>query len=127
VDYFLAAGGLIFKAARNANNQTADYLCGRTDICSVAATNASDQKASFSSYGTWVDISAPGDAATMRDYESRASWRPSAQIGARRRRKTTRPAGTSRRAAVFLTNQQAALSDMRPAAVAGGSVRYFQL
>jgi subtilisin family serine protease len=61
-DYFIAAGGLIFKAAGNANTQTADYMCSRTDIYSVAATDQSDKKASFSSYGSWVDISAPGVA-----------------------------------------------------------------
>ena len=59
-NYFIAAGGLIFKAAGNANTMTADYMCGRTDIYSVAATDQSDKKASFSSYGSWVDISAPG-------------------------------------------------------------------
>lgn len=62
VDYFVASGGLVFVAAGNANNQTAGYLNGRTDCYSVAATNQSDAKASFSSYGTWVDISAPGVA-----------------------------------------------------------------
>jgi len=60
VDYFIAHGGLIFKAAGNDNNQTADYMCGRSDVISVAATDQNDCKASFSSYGTWVDISAPG-------------------------------------------------------------------
>lgn len=62
VDYFLAGGGLIFKAAGNDNNSTADYLCGRPDenIISVAATDQSDLKASFSNFGPWVDISAPG-------------------------------------------------------------------
>ncbi|MBL9148726.1 MAG: S8 family serine peptidase [Phycisphaerae bacterium] len=60
VTYFINAGGLVFKAAGNSNNQTADYLCSRSDVYSVAATDQSDKKASFSSYGTWVDISAPG-------------------------------------------------------------------
>ncbi len=60
VDYFIASGGLVFKAAGNSNNQTADYLCARSDVYCVAATDSNDLKASFSSYGTWVDISAPG-------------------------------------------------------------------
>jgi len=60
IDYFLAHGGLIFKAAGNDNSQTADYMCGRSDIISVAATDQNDCKADFSNYGTWVDISAPG-------------------------------------------------------------------
>ncbi|MBL8878479.1 MAG: S8 family serine peptidase [Phycisphaerales bacterium] len=60
--YFINSGGLIFKAAGNSNNQTADYLCARTDVYSVAATDQNDVKSSFSSYGTWVDISAPGSS-----------------------------------------------------------------
>ncbi len=62
IDNFLASGGLIFKAAGNSNNQTADYMCGRSDIYSVVALDQSDVRASFSSYGTWADISAPGVA-----------------------------------------------------------------
>ena len=62
IDYFLAGGGLVFKAAGNSNDSFADYICGRSDanIISVAATDQSDLKAYFSSYGAWVDISAPG-------------------------------------------------------------------
>lgn len=59
-DFFIAAGGLIFKAAGNDGTTTADYMCGRTDIYSVAAIDNTDKKASFSTYGSWVDISAPG-------------------------------------------------------------------
>jgi len=60
IDYFLAAGGLIFKAAGNSDSQTADYMGTRNDIVNVAATDADDCKAGFSNFGTWVDISAPG-------------------------------------------------------------------
>lgn len=61
LDYFIASGSrLVFVAAGNANNQTAGYLNSRADCYSVAATDQNDVKASFSSYGTWVDISAPG-------------------------------------------------------------------
>ncbi|NOX90080.1 MAG: PKD domain-containing protein [Calditrichaeota bacterium] len=61
IDYFLAGERLIFKSAGNDDDENTDYMTGRDDIISVAATNSSDQKASFSTYGTWVDISAPGD------------------------------------------------------------------
>ena len=62
IDYFLESGGIIFKAAGNSSNETADYICGRadTEIVSVAASDSMDCKAGFSSYGDWVDISAPG-------------------------------------------------------------------
>ena len=60
IDYYLASGGLIFKAAGNEGGETADYMCARGDVICVAATDQNDCKASFSNYGTWVDISAPG-------------------------------------------------------------------
>ncbi|MFO0875092.1 MAG: S8 family serine peptidase [Phycisphaerales bacterium] len=60
ITYFINAGGLVFVAAGNSNNQTAGYVNSRSDCYSVAATDQADKKASFSSYGTWVDISAPG-------------------------------------------------------------------
>jgi len=60
IDYFLASGGLIFKAAGNDGTSTPDYMGSRDDVVSVAATDESDCKASFSTYGDWVDISAPG-------------------------------------------------------------------
>lgn len=62
LDYFISAGGLVFAAAGNSNSQTPAYLNSREDVYSVAATNQSDVRASFSNYGTWVDISAPGVA-----------------------------------------------------------------
>jgi subtilisin family serine protease len=60
IDYFLASGGLIFKAAGNDGTSTSDYMGNRDDVINVAATDDSDCKASFSTYGDWVDISAPG-------------------------------------------------------------------
>ena len=56
---------MIFKAAGNENmdvSTTGDYLCSRDDVVCVAATDENDCKASFSSYGSRVDISAPGTA-----------------------------------------------------------------
>jgi len=48
----VSRGGLIFKAAGNANNESADYLCTTDSVISVAATDANDCRASFSTYGT---------------------------------------------------------------------------
>ncbi|MBL9121016.1 MAG: S8 family serine peptidase [Phycisphaerae bacterium] len=72
VTFFINAGGLVFKAAGNSNNQSADYLCSRSDVYSVASTDQLDKKSSFSSYGTWVDISAPGSSITST-YHNHAS------------------------------------------------------
>jgi PKD repeat protein len=60
IDYFVASGGLVFKAAGNDSTETADYLCARDDVLCVAATDPNDCKAGFSTYGSWVDVSAPG-------------------------------------------------------------------
>lgn len=62
VDYFLAKGGLIFNSAGNSNNETPGYLASREDVIAVASTDQNDLKSDFSSFGTWVDISAPGTA-----------------------------------------------------------------
>ncbi len=63
-DRAIQAGMIVVTSAGNsggtADEETASYLAGRADVISVAATNQSDVKATFSSFGTWVDISAPG-------------------------------------------------------------------
>jgi PKD repeat protein len=60
IDYFLASGGLIFKAAGNDDADDPDYMGSREDIINVASTDENDVKSDFSNYGTWVDVSAPG-------------------------------------------------------------------
>jgi subtilisin family serine protease len=60
VTYAVNNGVVVVHAAGNAGNSVADYLGSRTDVLNVAATDDRDVKASFSSYGTWVDLAAPG-------------------------------------------------------------------
>jgi len=66
----VAAGMVIVTSAGNSNNQDACYLCSRDDVVSVAATTSGDSKAGFSSYGTWVDISAPGQGIYTTAYNN---------------------------------------------------------
>lgn len=54
-------GVVLVAAAGNNNSSTIFYPAGYTEVIAVAATNSNDTKASFSNYGTWVDISAPGN------------------------------------------------------------------
>jgi hypothetical protein len=56
-----ANGVLVVASAGNENNSQIRYPAGYNHVLSVAATNQQDIRASFSSYGTWVDVSAPGD------------------------------------------------------------------
>ena len=72
IDYFIASGGLVFVAAGNSNNTSQGYVNSRSDCYSVGALDTDDTKASFSSYGSWVDISAPGVSilATYHDSSS---------------------------------------------------------
>jgi subtilisin family serine protease len=56
--------GIVFcKSAGNDNTSyTDDYLINAfPQVLAIAATDRYDHKASFSNYGDWVDISAPGD------------------------------------------------------------------
>ncbi|TND05350.1 MAG: Thermitase, partial [Bacteroidetes bacterium] len=54
-------GVVLVAAAGNSNVNTMFYPAGYTECIAVAATNSNDTKASFSNYGTWVDISSPGN------------------------------------------------------------------
>src|SRR3990167_4668347 len=60
VNYAWGKGVVIVAAAGNSNNSRALYPAYYTNSIAVAATDSSDNKASFSSYGWWVDLAAPG-------------------------------------------------------------------
>lgn len=67
IDYFIMNGGgkvlnggLVVSSAGNAGNDVENFPGNYPPVISVAATNYDDKKSSYSSYGSWVDIAAPG-------------------------------------------------------------------
>lgn len=72
VDDATAAGVICVAAAGNNGNNTPMYPAALDRVISVAATNSGNQRASFSTYGTWVDLAAPGEhiySTIMSNYE----------------------------------------------------------
>ncbi|MCX7835683.1 MAG: S8 family serine peptidase [bacterium] len=60
INFARANNCLVMAAAGNSNAQTLTYPAAYDSVMAVAALNTGNVKASFSNYGTWVDISAPG-------------------------------------------------------------------
>lgn len=77
IDYFFAngggdvlEGGVVIFAAGNDDSSLNWYPAFYEKTIAVAATTQTDSKASFSNYGTWVDISAPGVSIYSTDKNS---------------------------------------------------------
>ena len=52
---------MVFAAGNdNSSSTSLGYPATYAPVIGVAATDRQDKKASFSNFGTWVDISAPG-------------------------------------------------------------------
>jgi len=60
VNYAWNNGAVIFASAMNYSSSTPYYPAACNNVVAVSATNRDDTIASFSNYGNWVDISAPG-------------------------------------------------------------------
>jgi thermitase len=62
VQYAVGKGCLVVAAAGNKGTTDKFYPAADANVLAVAATNSSDTLASFSTYGDWVPVSAPGDS-----------------------------------------------------------------
>jgi subtilisin family serine protease len=61
----LSQGCIIIAAAGNDNVSTLSYPAALNGVIAVGSTDIADSKSSFSNYGNWVDISAPGTNITV--------------------------------------------------------------
>lgn len=67
IDYATARGVLVVAAAGNNGNSNSFYPAANTGVLSVAGTQPDDQLYSWSNYGPWVSVAAPGcDLTTIR-------------------------------------------------------------
>lgn len=65
VSYAWNKGSLLVAAAGNNASSSTVYPAAYPNVVAVSATTSSDTLASFSSYGSFVDLSAPGQDITM--------------------------------------------------------------
>ncbi len=75
IDYFIAEagnypgspmkGGVVIFASGNSNTELMMYPGAYQNVIGVDALNSISTRASYSNYGTWTDISAPGGDAMM--------------------------------------------------------------
>lgn len=60
VNYAWNNGCLVVAAAGNANSNAFNYPAACDHVFCVASVESNDVKSSYSNYGTWIDIAAPG-------------------------------------------------------------------
>jgi len=60
VNYAWNEGAVIFAAAMNDSTDSPYYPAASTYVVAVSATDSNDHLASFSNYGNWITLAAPG-------------------------------------------------------------------
>lgn len=75
INYAYSQGVVLVAAAGNDNTNAPSYPAGYDNVIAVAATDSDDSKASFSNYGSWVDVAAPGvDILSTLPNNAYGSW-----------------------------------------------------
>lgn len=75
VDYAWARNAVVVAAAGNNGNNILFYPAACANVVAVSATNASDLRPSWSNFGSYVDLAAPGEnVLSLQGAASYASW-----------------------------------------------------
>jgi len=61
IDYAYSKGVVLVAAAGNSGGAYKEYPAALDNVISVAALNRDNSRAFFSTYGSWVDVAAPGE------------------------------------------------------------------
>ena len=69
----VAAGVIVVASAGNNNSNSPFYPAAYSSVICVSAVDQNKQKASFSNYGSWVSVCAPG-VSVLSSVPSYASW-----------------------------------------------------
>lgn len=62
VNYAWNNGAVVVAAAGNNNSTTPEYPAWYANCIAVASSTTNDSRSSFSNYGSWVDVAAPGSS-----------------------------------------------------------------
>lgn len=60
INYAINSGVVVIAAAGNNNSTMKSYPAGFDSVMAIAALDENGDKASFSNYGGWIDVTAPG-------------------------------------------------------------------
>lgn len=60
MNYAWNRGAMLIAAAGNNSTSVIQYPAGYSTVMAVAATDQGDNRASFSNYGSWISVAAPG-------------------------------------------------------------------
>jgi thermitase len=63
------SGFVLIGAAGNSNNDIKFYPADHTDVISVGSSNRFNQKSSYSNFGTWVEVVAPGGDCSLSSFD----------------------------------------------------------
>jgi hypothetical protein len=76
LNYAVSQGAILVASAGNESSRTTVYPAGYNQVIAVASTNNNNVISSFSNYGNWVTVAAPGEGviSTYPDMQYAAGW-----------------------------------------------------
>lgn len=74
INYAYAKGVFITASAGNNGDTNLNYPAANLNVVSVGATSSNDQKASWSNYGSWIDLTSPGVSIYSTNHDNSYSF-----------------------------------------------------